>query len=371
MARENIDKARIRKLLQPRREPYWGAPLARGLYLGYRKLEQGGTWIARQRDEDGRQKYHSIGYEDFIEYEMGVKEARRWAKQLNAGIDTSKMRTVADACREYVEDRRCEKGDVAADDAENRYRRTVFSHSIGKLKLTKVRAKHIKQWRSDLGMAVASQNRNLTALKAALNYAVASKYIGTDKTTEWKSVKPHEVTTSRDLYLDRQQRATLVEAMPDYAKPFFRALCMLPLRPGALAHALVGDLDLVQGMLTVRIDKAGAGRKVALFPGALDLLRIQASSKLADAPLIAFPDGTRWDKDRWKLPVNSAAEAAKFHAETCAYTLRHSVITDMLVGGIDTLTVARIAGTSILMIERHYGHLLGKHAADAMGRLEL
>ena len=55
---------------------------------------------------------------------------------------------------------------------------------------------------------------------------------------------------------------------------------------------------------------------------------------------------------------------------TC-YTLRHSVITDMIHGGLDAVTVAQLSGTSLLMIERHYGHLTEKHARDALARLVL
>jgi site-specific recombinase XerD len=38
-----------------------------------------------------------------------------------------------------------------------------------------------------------------------------------------------------------------------------------------------------------------------------------------------------------------------------AYTLRHSTITDLVRGGLDLLTVASLAGTSVLMIQKHYG----------------
>ena len=54
-----------------------------------------------------------------------------------------------------------------------------------------------------------------------------------------------------------------------------------------------------------------------------------------------------------------------------AYTLRHSAITDLVTGGLDLLTVAQLAGTSVAMIERHYGHLRGDHAAQALERLAL
>ena len=63
--------------------------------------------------------------------------------------------------------------------------------------------------------------------------------------------------------------------------------------------------------------------------------------------------------------------AAKLPAETTAYTLRHSVISDLVHDGLDLLTVAQIGGTSVHMIEKHYGHLQGDIAADALAKLAL
>ncbi|THD03731.1 tyrosine-type recombinase/integrase [Rhodanobacter lindaniclasticus] len=371
MARFEIDKVRVRNRLAVRREPYWGAPIARGLFVGFRKLDGGGTWIARQRDDDGRQRYNAIGHADSIPYDDAVKAAHAWAKQVDAGVDTSEVQTVEDACKAYVKDRRREVGDANADDADGRFTRTVYGHTIAKVKLAKLRAEQIKAWRAGLDMSDASKNRTLSALKAALNYAVSSRYVEAGRAIEWTGVKPHEVTTRRDLYLNREQRRSLVEALPEGARPFVRALCLLPLRPGALAAATVADLSARRASLRITTDKAGEGRVVALSPEAKKLLQGQAKSKLPAAPLIAYDDGSPWHKERWKQPIKKAAKAAKLPAGVCAYTLRHSVITDMLVGGMDSLTVARMAGTSLAMIEKHYGHLLHEHAAKAMAGLAL
>jgi site-specific recombinase XerD len=54
-----------------------------------------------------------------------------------------------------------------------------------------------------------------------------------------------------------------------------------------------------------------------------------------------------------------------------AYSLRHSVITDLIAEGLDVLTVARLSGTSIAMIEKHYGHLRAEQAAAALATLAL
>ncbi len=51
--------------------------------------------------------------------------------------------------------------------------------------------------------------------------------------------------------------------------------------------------------------------------------------------------------------------------------MRHSVITDLVTGGLDLLTVALLSGTSVAMIERHYGHLRAEHAAPALATLAL
>ena len=49
-----INRAKTRKALKPRREPYW-LNVAEGGYLGYRKMESGSeTWIARWRTPESR-----------------------------------------------------------------------------------------------------------------------------------------------------------------------------------------------------------------------------------------------------------------------------------------------------------------------------
>jgi len=42
-----------------------------------------------------------------------------------------------------------------------------------------------------------------------------------------------------------------------------------------------------------------------------------------------------------------------------------------VTSGLDLLTVAKVSGTSVAMIEKHYGHLQKKRAADALAGLAL
>lgn len=95
------------------------------------------------------------------------------------------------------------------------------------------------------------------------------------------------------------------------------------------------------------------------------------NAKLPTAPLLARADGKAWNKDAWKWPIKTAAEAANLPPGTTAYRLRHSVISDLVHDGLDLLKVAQISGTSVAMIERHYGHLRSDAAAGALARLAL
>ena len=61
--------------------------------------------------------------------------------------------------------------------------------------------------------------------------------------------------------------------------------------------------------------------------------------------------------------------AVKEDKVECAYTLRHSAMTDLVTGGLDLFTVEKISGTSVLMIEKHYGHLQRERARSALEKL--
>ena len=101
------------------------------------------------------------------------------------------------------------------------------------------------------------------------------------------------------------------------------------------------------------------------------LLDRMAAGKDANAPLFTRNDGAAWNKDSWYTPIKDAVAAAALPASATAYTLRHSVISDLVHGGLDLLTVAQISGTSVAMIEKHYGHLRESIAETALAGLAL
>lgn len=362
MTKTDISTAGGRKQLEPRREPYWHR-VSTGNFLGYRKLDDGtGTWIARHRDDEGRQRYHSLGA--FQRFDEAEKKAREWFAQCEGG--SPEVLTVAEACKRYVEDRRNEKGENTATDAEGRFRRLVYDKPIGRIELGSLRTAHITDWRNGLvdvdeddddpdteRKAKDSANRNLATLKAALNLGYRMGFVAS--TAQWDRVESFQkVSRRRERFLTVAERKKLIAAAAPALTRLLRAVLLTAARPGELAAATVGDLDPA-GLLT--LDGKTGRRIIPLSPDALKHLKACAGKRELDAPLLTRADGKAWTRFDWRDEMKTAREAAGLPDDVVLYNVRHVAISEMIVGGIDPLTVARIAGTSVAMIQRHYGHL--------------
>lgn len=381
----DLSTVRNRDRLKPRREPYWHKIDTRQ-YLGFRPSTVGGpgSWVARwYSPETRRNRFNALGeFGDLApsdRYGVALKAARAWLEHVGAGGSTKPV-TVKEACEKYAKN----KPDAAA-----RFVRYVYKDPIAKVVLHKLTDTQVRAWRERLAARPAlvtrrkqghkitrkrspvTLNRDMVALRAALNAALERGDALTARA--WRSaLKPEDVKGGRrNVYLDRDQRRALIEALPPDAAMFVRGLCVLPLRPGALAGLCVGDFDARRKELVIERDKTGAGRAILLPDSVVALFKEQARDKLPKAPLFARADGKAWDKDAWKGPVKEAVHAAGLPAAASAYTLRHSTITDLVTGGLDLMTVAQVSGTSVRMIEKHYAHLQRDRARDALAALAL
>jgi integrase len=332
------------------------------------------------RPEGGGQKYEykALGAESReFGYEKAKEAAVAWFQGRDAGVD-SKVATVADACREYVKDRRMEKGEACANDAEQRFERTVYGEPFGAIPLDRLRTPRIKEWRDDLKqergegrLSKGASNRTLTALKAALNLAVTNRRVHSSAAREWADVKAYpNATKRRDLFLDLRQRRKLLQAAgEDALRNLMEAAALTGARAGELTGATRRQFDRRLKTITLK-GKVGA-RTIPLSPAALSLFHRLAKGKLPGAPLLTRDDGKPWAHSDWDELVRAAAEKAKLPAGVCLYTLRHSFITQAITDGMTTLDVARLCGTSVGMIEKHYGHLVADAARKRLAAVTM
>jgi len=385
-----IDSVSSRLKLKPRREPHWHR-MAKGCYLGFRKMNDSGhgNWIARAaQDGSGKEIYKSLGdlgnLPDHLQFDAAQKAAQAWFKHLGRG-GASGITTVDDACERYVRHLRTTKGELAAKDAAARFKNYVLNdRRLAVTELAKLNPARLDAWRTVLHemptrsgprrgerRTDSTLNRDMACFRAALNLSYDEGLVTSDFAWRSKLRPVKNADRRRETYLDRTQRRSFIEkAAPDVAD-FLYGLALLPLRPGALAALRVGDYDRRLQVLKVGQDKSGRDRKIKLPVATATFLDEASKNKLPGAPLLSRGDGKVWDRHAWKLPVRAAAVAADLPPGTSAYTMRHSVISDLVHDGLDLLTVAQISGTSVAMIERHYGHLRGEIAAEALARLAL
>ena len=387
-----IDTVEGRTRLKPRTPPYW-QKLTTGCHIGFRKSTgTEGTWLAQAYDSNtSKQTRLSLGKMDHmaahLRFDAAKKLAENWFEHLGRGGST-KVITVRVACERYVQ-RLIESGAVKnAADIEARFKRWVYDNKIANQVLPKLTRKTVEDWRNTLAKSPvltnphtdksktrarspSSLNRDMAALRAALNSAHDHGDVTNDMAWRVALRAVENAGGRRDTYLDRVQRASLIDKAESGLGSFLHCLSLVPLRPGALASLKVGNMHTQLGVLTVGKDKAGRDRRIKLPPTTASVFCALTKDKLPTAPLLNRNDGKEWDKDAWKKPIKAAAAKAGLSMTVTAYTIRHSVITDLVTNGLDLLTVAQLSGTSVAMIEKHYGHHRADHAAKALAGLSL
>ncbi len=368
-------------------DPHWQR-LRQGCYLGYSPSlkKVGGTWFARAYNPDTNRysrkclgDYGKLSGHDV--FKQAKADAEIWADTVESGgVRAASLVTVSDACKAYLKEK---PGAIA----EGVFRRHVYSDPIATIKLDKLRRHHLRAWRKRLEEAPAlltrsnkgekrwkkreksTVNRDMVPLRAALGQVLMEGPPNTEAAWQ-EALKPHKgADKRRPLYLDKAERKQLIDATSEEAMPFVKGLCLLPLRPGALAKLTAGEFDVRTRSLIVGYDKNDNPRQISLPPVIADFFANQVKGKLPGAYIFSKPGGAHWNKDAWKHPIKKAVGASGLPDAVSAYTLRHSVITDLVRARLPILTVAQLSGTSVAMIEKHYGHLVRDDAEMALASI--
>jgi integrase len=360
MADNPINTTRKRRALKPRKEPYWfnfKRGMAIGLCVGATKRE----WCARSRDPIGgaKYKYATFGSEDELSYEDAEAAARAFADQV-AQVERPDY-TVRDAIADYVRDTRLRNGEKSATDAEQRLTVSVPA-ALANKRLTDLRTIDINRWRDslvrtdgdeeDVRRSKSGVNRTLAILKGALNLAFRSGICPSD--AQWRRVQAfRDVDAARTLFLDPEQVKALLAVAETAFRHLLQAAVLTGARYGELADAVVADFDAKGG--TLHLDGKTGPRTCYLSGDGIAFFKRVAKGKLPGAPLLPRDDGAPWGKSHQKRPMDAAVQAAKLPAETVFYSLRHYHISRALLAGVPAQVIAENCGTSVRMIEKHYG----------------
>jgi integrase len=144
------------------------------------------------------------------------------------------------------------------------------------------------------------------------------------------------------------------------------------LRPAEWARLEHRDLDRTRRVVTVRGTKtARSRREVPLTSSALAALDDLPSIRRLSPFLFAGPQGGPFDVHNFRRrDWAPAIETAGIIKPARIYDLRSTFASNALARGITVYELARIMGTSVQMIEAHYGALLDTARASLLERLE-
>jgi len=381
----NLGSVEGRRKLKQRREPYW-SPVVRGSALGYRKGAGGGTWIARVRNESGEKIYHAIGPADDhndgigLSYAQALETARGF---FGVAVGSTGRHTVGDALDAYLRQLEANNTQSTVHDARKRVE-ALMRPVLGQIPLTKLRRAELDAWRQSMlkgerpkaekrqakrtrARSADTVNKLAAYLKAALNLARKNGWISDD--TAWRDLGKLKGGNARKVFLTYEQARALLKACGTQAlRALVQAALLTGARTGELTGLHVRDFDESLGSLEVS-GKTGA-RSVHLSSEAVTFFAgLAKRAGSPDALLLPAPSGGAWTKNLHQKPFQAAVKAAELDADTVLYSLRHTHISWALLHQVNIQVLAENTGTSVRMIEKHYGKFLRRDRREMFDKL--
>jgi integrase len=399
-----IDTRSARAKLPLRAEPYWTV-ISEGCALGYRRGAKGGTWVARFRDETGKQHYGALGAADDARDADGLSvysfpqaqgRARDWfrikaAEQAGDFVPLDRPYTVTDAVTDYLTDYKHRSG-KASDRVEAAVRAWI-EPELGGLPLAKLTKARIQKWhqkiadtpprlRTKIGEAQkhreadgstdgvrrrrSAANRVLTVLKAALNYAHRERRCTSDDA--WRQVRAfREADAARLRYLSDDEARRLTNACPADFRALVTAALLTGCRYGELTALIVDDFNPDVGTIRIPISKSGKPRHVVLPQEGWDFFATLTNNRSGRARMFLRNNGRPWGKSEQQRPLFAACGAASVDPPVNFHGLRHTYASRLAMRNVPlTVIAAQLGHADTRMVEKHYGHLSAGYVAQSV-----
>jgi integrase len=381
--RNGVIETRTSRLKLPvARKPVF-ARIARGISVGYRRNQVGGTWVLKVADGKGGAKTQAIGMADdhddangttILDYWQAQDKAKRTARQgTEVGIVAL---TVRKAAENYLVGLGA-KNIRTASDTRGRLERH-FLAEFGERPVSTLTKTALEQWLASLVIksddpervrkSKDTANRVLSMVKALLNHAIRDPSNGLTDDSAWRLLRPfHGVARAREIHFSVQQAQTLIRsAEPDFAN-LLTAGFLTGARYGELVALNVGDFDPRSKTLTIAGGKTGR-RIVILQPDAVTFFSGVAARRAPNKALLQRSDGLRWNRSHQQRRMAAALGASGLDKSGTFYALRHSYISRAIEGGVPLIIIAENCGTSVRMIENTYAEILAEKSREFIER---
>ncbi|GHV35518.1 integrase [Synergistales bacterium] len=323
------------------------------------------TWYVHYRQNAKKLAHYKIGGLDLF----GVAQAREAARAFLAAVARGETPYLKPEYTEKITLREFISGDYAPWVIEHRRsgKATValiessFEPLLAK-PIEEITVSAVEQWRTNKRREKASKastlNRQITALRAALNWGVKRGVIETNPMSHLERL-PEDDSDRKVRYLTEEERERLRGAL-DNAPGYLKVMVVLSLNTGVRRGSLFAlewrDVDFDNRVLTLRASssKSGKGYFVPLNDAAAEVL---SGWRGGATDGLVFPSpvsGTVLNsvKQSWATLLKDAGiEKFRWH------DMRHDFASRLVMRGVDLNTVRELLGHSDLKMTLRYAHL--------------
>ncbi len=205
----------------------------------------------------------------------------------------------------------------------------------------------------------ATVNRELDTLRHMLNIAVVWKMIDE---TPYKGIKHFRVNNSNLRILSESEFNNLYESGSLELKPIILTAYLTGMRLGEILKLRWEDIDFKDDYIVVRDSKNYESRAISIhhtLKKALSQLKSNTQSEYVF-------EGRKTVKRAWQKALKqSGITHCRFH------DLRHTFASNLVMKGVDIVTVAELLGHKDLSMTKRYSHPSPEHKKKAINRLNL
>lgn len=211
-------------------------------------------------------------------------------------------------------------------------------------------------------------NREVAVLKNVINRAKTwHLYEGENPAV---GVEMLEEPKRRLRYLDAREEARLLEVSSDPLRSLIIVGTNTGIRIGAEALTLKWpDVDLTRGILTVQAaySKNGETRNIPLNSRAKEAFRHLQNTSRSEY-VFSQSDGLPY-KDMGKPFGKACKDAGLAGTGVSLHTLRHTFASNLVMAGVDLITVQQYGGWADLSLVQRYAHLSPHHKSKAIEKI--
>lgn len=317
------------------------------------------AWYLRIKGDDG--KLTTIKLADTKEAAYDEWDAMK-RKTTSAGSALTVF-AITDRYFQHLESRLA-RGSIKERTVERQLERVAtFVDRHADLPASKLKVHHVTEWLdSRTRWGSTTRGDAAAALRQIFEWATCQGIISLNPLRSLKS----ESRNRRDYVMPRGEYSRLIRGIKDSRKDVaaFRqiliAMRLSGCRPSEILSLDVEDFDGETWTIGQHKNVKKQGKpRIVYLPSCLQTLSKIARGDRTSGKLFRPRDGGSWKYSdiRRRFERLKKSEAVKADSRCVLYSFRHTWITEALLAGIGAAKVAEMAGTSIRMIDKHYGHL--------------